>query len=306
MVRKGLISCSLCLVFLVPAFAQNRTIADIARDQRARQRESATAINAVSDTPQQVLSGDVLADAMNLCGVRRQLAHVFAGASQTMRDLTMRDFSELPTATEYEDAIVEAMNPDRLVPLMERYITANSKAETLAEVSKWCASPFGTKVTATELRSATEPDKTARRMQYRKMLNINPPSNRRRELLRGMVKDTAAVEYNIHALTQFMKGVRSVAVVGGQKLPLLPPDFEAGLTSRLTPAFAEAALLGFLYTYRSLSDDEVAAVAQMVRTPAYTAFNRTVCESILLAFEDVGKHIGAELSKLQLPKPSGN
>jgi hypothetical protein len=297
MIRKYLISLSLTVVCVTPALAQTRTIADVARQERARRQEASHSATAVADQPR-VLTGDLLADVLNICGVREQLRASLSGYEKQTREISMSDFPDRPTTPEYEKVFFEATTPDRVVPIVEQYIASHTNTETLTNLVNWCNSPLGRKVTTAEIQ-ASGPDRAAKINQYRSVMKINPPSNRRLELLRSMQFDARTVEYSIKGITAFMKGIRSVAVVFANKLPPLPANYETQLQARLTPALTEAGMLSALYTYRSITDDELFAYSKFIKSTSFGAFNTAANEGMITAFEEVGKYVGKELTKLQ-------
>ncbi len=199
--------------------------------------------------------------------------------------------SRIPMAYAAED-----MQPGIIGVLADRLT-----AQDVATVLVWLDSPLGRKCTALE-SAAAAPEALAAMQAYAETLQQSPPAPERVELLGDLAAAVKAAENAVEVVMN-----TQLAVAAGMSA-MLPREQQRPLEvirnqleqyrPQITAAMENQTTLAFLYTYQSLSNDEIRAYLQFARSAEGVRYHAAASEGIEQVLTAGSLKLGAMISEI--------
>jgi len=203
-------------------------------------------------------------------------------------------------------SIQEAFKPASLKETVLAEMRAKLTAQDIKEVLDWLDSPLGKKCTRLE-EDASTPEALAKMQQYAAQIKNAPPTEERLNIIRKLdsaVKGTeSGVDIAINGQiaialatisTLPVEQRRSLESISGE-LEKNRPQLEAMVRSQV--------LLSYLYTYRSLTDDEIQQYIEFAASPAGSRYHSVTEQALKKAFLEGsvrwGKSIGETINQMK-------
>jgi hypothetical protein len=204
---------------------------------------------------------------MEASGLKRQIAELPSGI--------LLGLEQQPMPKEVRDALKIVMKKAYSADSIERKVATTMRErldeKAIGEALDWLQSDLGKKITKLE-EAASSPEGYEAIQAYGEQLQRKPPPDRRLKLAQEIDAATHATDI---AVTIIEAGELAVAL--GLDA-ILPPDEQRGLEKLLaelerdrpglTDGMRDLNIVGFLYTYHPLSDEEVARYLQFLKSAA--------------------------------------
>jgi hypothetical protein len=238
----------------------------------------------------------LIEEVLTLYGVKEQMAQLPALLEAQLE----REREQYPPQV-YQvlrQAFAEAYRADGLYAKVIAHFEATATPEQLLAAREWLRTPLSQKMTRLEVEAAS-PQSQEKIPEFAAGLEANPPSADRVSLVQELDDAVSATDTTIAVSVATVR-----AVVKGVQ-PLLPADkrmpeeeiehellrLEAGLQSTMK----YSTWIGFLYTYRSVSDQELTEYLAYWQSGEGRWLSHTttdaLLEAITAAAEDAGKRI---------------
>ena len=199
-------------------------------------------------------------------------------------------------------AVPEAFAPKRLQRTMLAELTGKLTAQDVKEVLKWLDSPIGQKCTRLEEASSTA-EAQADMQQYAAGLQASPPTAERLKVLREFDSAVKATDGAVDTAiaTQVALALAIIATFPPERQT--PLDVVSREMEKTRPALEakvrSQVLISHLYTYRSLTEDELRLYTQFAQSPAgakyhlvsIAAFKKAILEGAVKWGDLIGKAI---------------
>jgi hypothetical protein len=132
-------------LFVTCGFSQGVSLGERARQERARQRTTASVVITNTDVMSSRFSGSQT-EVLRFTGADQILETVSMGFIQAVKPEGTH-FSE-PVQEQLRTAALESLSPAKLMPMLERRFEAELDPATLQDVRTWYSSPVGVRITA--------------------------------------------------------------------------------------------------------------------------------------------------------------
>jgi Domain of unknown function (DUF4124) len=223
-----------------------------------------------------------LDELLEASGLRVQLAGLTVRLAAELRPPEGRVSShDLATI---QRVVATTLAADRVYRLVRDEAARNADTTTLRAQAAWLVTPLGRKVAALERRD-TGVEADARFAAFTKSLAANPPSPRRRELIERLDWVSGASEVSIEIVAAVTGSVaRAAAAAAPPTLRAPAHHIERRVTevrARAAESIRESTLAAMLYTYRDLSDDELAQYVTVESSDLGRAYNRLMRRALV-------------------------
>ncbi|MEI8349756.1 MAG: hypothetical protein WCI77_06340 [Candidatus Omnitrophota bacterium] len=238
-----------------------------------------------------------------------------AGTQEQLKQLSLRVCDEYSQHKEQIDPeryeagskiVVDAYRPDVLYQIVTEYFQNHFDQAHAIGVSDFLASPLAKKVSALDEKVAGSVPVTEIQ-KFADTLPSHPPSPERLALIKELDKAVAASDTQVVMTTALFKSIAQAID------PILPEDkrFAAGelektvdmMKTQLRLLLNERNIISisFLYTYQSLSDDELRQYIVFWNSPAGKWYNQITNDAFILALERAGQNAGRQCAALKEP-----
>jgi hypothetical protein len=238
-----------------------QSLGDFARAERARRKGFTGNRPNRNPAANTATREGLIKEAVRVSGARRQLEQ----ALETFRPSSPNE--KRPdgiSAQEYQQAVNEAFQMDRLIRGMEQSVPESVKDSTLTEVIRFYGSPLGRKVSGAEI-SAIGPETATQFQRYAATLPEKSVSAVRQEVVEGV----------------------SAAGLG---IPRPPSDAAKTLDAR-GPG------LWFQFVYNSFTDGELSSYLNFLKSPAAVEFNNSMWTGMDATLGDAAQRLAQRLSE---------
>jgi len=250
----------IALIFGNVSMGHTQNLGDFARAERARRKGFGGNRPATVDTAKSARDG-LIKEAIRVSGARRQLEL----ALETLRPSPGGEKrTDGVSAEEYQQAVAEAFQTDRLIRGMEQSVPASVQDNTLAEVVRFYGSPLGRRISTAEI-GANLPETTGQFQRYAATTQDKSVSASRQETV-------------------------DVISAIGLGIPHPPRDAAKVLETR-GPG------LWFQFVYESFSDAELSSYLTFLKSPASAAFNNSMWNGMDAALGDAAQRLAQRLSE---------
>jgi hypothetical protein len=237
-----------------------QTLGDFARAERARRTSFKGNRPSKSPTANSATREGLIKEAVRVSGARRQLEQ----AVETFRPTGNDKRTDGISAQEYQQAVNEVFQMDRLLRGMEQSVPESVQDSILTEVIRFYGSPLGRKISAAEI-SANGPDTAT---QFQRYAATMP-------------------EKSVPAIRQEVVDTISAAGLG---IPRPPRDVATTLDRRGNG-------LWFQFVYNSFTDAELSSYLAFLKSPAAAAFNNSMWSGMDAALGDAAQRLAQRLSE---------
>jgi hypothetical protein len=219
---------------------------------------------------------------IDLSGLKQQIPHL-PNAYITLVDqvLSGLERQRLPKSLgrQIRQRFVDALASEGLEPkIRSRLQEALSEDTTIATVT-WLRSDLGKKVTAAEV-NVTSPERSVQLATFLLQLQLERPAPERLQLVRrieeitqGGEMATQAWEAIVEAVARALEGeLRGKNLQRKEKLE----EFMASIRGSIKGMFQQGRLFEALFTYQTLTDEELQRYAEFLETPAGRDVTKTI------------------------------
>jgi hypothetical protein len=242
------------------SFGVTQSLGDFARAERARRKGFAG--NRPTDTTTKSPTREALIkEAVRVSGAKRQLEQALEAFRPPLGD---ERAVEGLSPQEYQRAINEVFQLDRLIRGLEQSVPESVQDSALTEVVRFYGSPLGRKIAATEA-DANAPGATARFQYYASTTPEKSVSVNRQEL------------------------VETISVAG---LGIPRPPREAGKTVE-----ARGTGIWFQFIYESLTDAELSSYLTFLKSSPASEFNNAMWNGMDATLGDAAQRLAQKLSE---------
>lgn len=243
-------------------------------------------------------------------GLEKQLEQVPLVIQATFEQASQADknIQKLPSniSSIMKVSIRDAFKPTSLKEAMLTAIKAKLATQDIKEVLVWLDSPLGKKCTQLE-EGASTPEAMVKMQKYAAQLQNSPPTTERLNIIRKLDSAVKGTEGGVEL------AINSQIAVAMATISTLPPEQRRSLESisrefeknrpQLEAMVRSQVLLSFLYTYRSLTDDEIQQYLDFAASPAGARFISVTEEALKKAFlagsVRWGKSIGEAIKQVK-------
>jgi len=240
----------------------------------------------------------LILEVLELYGVKEQVAQVPLLLQAQLEQERGEHPPEVYQAL--RQAFAQAYAAETLYEKVVAHFEAAATAEQLLAAREWLRTPLSQKMTRLEI-AAGAPQAQEEMQEFAASLEADPPSSDRVALVQELDAAVGATDTTIAISVATVR-----AVVKGVQ-PLLPAEQRmseeeieeevTGLEAELQSTMKYSTWLSFLYTYRSVSDQELADYLAYWQSAEGRWLSRTtgdaLVDAITAAAEDAGKRIAA-------------
>jgi hypothetical protein len=186
-------------------------------------------------------------------------------------------------------------------PVLEAAFVEAVDEKVLEDVDRWYQTPFAKKLAEVEAK-AIGFEAVVELHQFEQEMESRPPPAARVKLIQRLDEATQETEW----LVELTVGtVRGLARAGGAVLGS-PAEANArqlkGMRDGLRPDLQQRTQVSLLFTYQSLSDQELKQYLKYLSTPSAKAFHQAIAKSLQVAFEDASAKAGKDLAEASAKK----
>ena len=183
--------------------------------------------------------------------------------------------------------------------LLQR-IENNLDVTCIEAVLSWLQSPLGRKITIAE-EAATTPEGIRRMQAYGAQLQSNPTSLRRFQLVKRLNKATNSTEIMIDMATitvhAVMKEINAI-VPSPQRVDQYTLEQQMNAQrSQMRQSFQNVCIISYLYTYQSLSDDELEQYVEFAESDFGRHYHQTIFQEFKNIQLEAASYVGRALGK---------
>lgn len=252
-------------------------------------------VNAEKANPQSIVK-----EVLELSGMRKQVeqlpALVQMGTSQnpSIAKLSPQELANV------QQAIAESFQPQWLYEAVKAHVQQAYNAERFALLLKWYWSRLGWKISQLEIEAST-PQGMQKMQQFAAQLSQKPALPGRLALIRRLEHATDATALHMEMVVSMFQGMaKGLAAALPPEKRLKPGEFEK-LTSKMKAQLQRdlpgQVRLMMLFTYQSLSDEDLNAYLTFLESESGRWFNKLAFRGITNAMTQA-----LETFMVQLPK----
>lgn len=196
--------------------------------------------------------------------------------------------------------IHKAFSPGVMKAVTVAYLRGHLSEQDARRARDWTNAPLGSKIAHLDKHAGTVEGQAAIE-KFAASPDKNPMSKQQIQLIKGIADDTHAVDRVLDISLAIQKAVAAAALAASSRdnLASLPAVF-AKIDERrdeLKGYFAKTVLISFLYTYQSLTIDELQRYSQFVNSPSGSNFHKTMFEAMRQATTEAALRLGLALGK---------
>jgi len=253
---------------------------------------------------QQPNSRDVIRQLLQTSGIPQMLAEFPKQFKEEIAQVQLKADNEAIAHhfTPLMQAIDRAYDPDRLYDEVIEYFALRFSQDYVTEIHAWFGSPLGEKIVRLENQANTPEGQYAMQLFATRMAS-DPPDEKRIKLIRDLDKAVGGSRMALElALTTFRSVMTGLAAVqlgedDGAQDDKDPELLAERLKAQMQPVMQQQIELIFLYTYRSLSDQELADYVDFYKSGAGRWFSTNTREGVVAALDGAGalfaRHLGS-------------
>lgn len=194
-----------------------------------------------------------------------------------------------------------AYSPGVIKARVLAHLRQNMPLNQVQEALSWYNSPVGRKIARLESESST-PEAQIRIEQYAANLaNENYPEEKV-ALIQALAEDSGAIESGIEIALNTQKAIAAAALAASatENLSSLPYvlDQVEKYRPRVAKFVTQNILVSMLFTYQTLSKEELAQYLEFIRTESGTAFQALSLESLKRSLGESGLRFGKSMAEI--------
>ena len=229
-----------------------------------------------------------------LSGIDETLQQIPLLINATFDNLASQEGNDPRVLAEMKDIMANVMSPDKLRGSTMEHLQASLSRKEIKKIHAQLKSPFAQRMSALE-KEAGQPDSAENIMAFAQMLEKQPPTDQRINLITELVRASNAVESSLTMRTEFFRGFMEATS------QLAPPDKRisseqidekiSSMRRQLLEPVAQEIILTYFYLYRSLSDSEIENYIAMYHEPEMAHFNDEMNIAMATAFRHAGNDL---------------
>jgi hypothetical protein len=177
-----------------------------------------------------------------------------------------------------------------------------SLSETqIRSILKWLDSPVGKKCTELE-EAGSDPNNFEKRMDFEKKLKENPVSEARLELIRKLNQATKGTEATVSVAVGMQMALMTavnLSMPEEERMPYQKMKKEIDTQKpRIRAMIEPRVIIGFIYTYRTLTDPELEEYIKFLSTDVGLKYSAASIEGLKKALEDGSMKWGRAIAEI--------
>lgn len=262
-------------------------------------------VNVCSFSYAQYDQNTLIAEVLELSGAKKQVEQI---PDIVNAQLTQRQMEVKPEVYEKVSRIMaESYKANTLYQDVVNYFKNNFDQNRLLVILEWLQSPLSQKMSRLEIQASTAEAMQEMR-NFAAQLQYTPPRQERLALVQRFDEVVGATEMSIEMSLASFRGLAKAID------PTLPPEkrLQEGqleqlcnqMKAQLQMPLKNSTLVSFLYTYRSVSDEELNTYIDFWESDTGKWFNRVSSEAVMEAMTKAAEGAGNQMVILmkQLPK----
>jgi len=203
--------------------------------------------------------------------------------------------------TRIEDTVRGSFEPRQFTSILKTELANALETQTFEDVVRWYRTPLAQKVAAVEI-AAGDASTSLERQKFLQTIELNQPAKSRVELVRSIDRSIHGTALMADAITAMIKGVLTVSAIADPR-SVSPSTDVASIRRDLLNQMQGVAILNYLYTYRSLSDDELQAYADFLSSGPGKDFYDALERAYTTAFDQAGEAMQIQARRTFSRKP---
>ena len=217
----------------------------------------------------------IVDELINLSGLKQQIPRLpneyLTLLDQVLVGLERRHPMPKNVRRELRQSFVDVLTSERLEPQIRSRLLAGLSQDTTTATVNWLRSDLGKKITAAEV-NVSSPDRSVQVATFMLRLQLERPTPERLQLVRrieeitqGSEMATEAWEAIVGAIARVLDGgFRGKNLERKEKLE----EFMASIRGSIKGMFQQGQIFEALFTYQSMTDEELKQYAEFLETPA--------------------------------------
>jgi len=197
--------------------------------------------------------------------------------------------------------VLQAYSADNIYSSIVDYFNANYRRDYLLKIKEFMSSTLSEKIVGLE-EKATGSKGFEGMKEFADTLSKNPPPTERTELIKRLDDAVGATNMQIETVIALYKGINlAIDPVVSADRRLTPGELDmvaAQMRKELKNILKNVISISFLYTYQSLSDDELKQYLAFWSSDAGKWFNKTSNGAFIAAMDKASKTAISEFAKL--------
>ncbi len=236
-------------------------------------------------------------------GLEAQLAQTPALIIQNFRQETARGKGAVPrdVVDDVAREIRKAFSPSVLRAVITAYLRGHLAEADARSALQWLDTPLGVRITRLEEQAASPAGQVAIE-RFAETLDKSTMSREQVQLVKRLMDATQAVEMTLDLTLTIQKAVAAAALAASQQegLETLPELFAQidGRREEMRLYFDRTLLISALYTYQSLTPEELRSYLKFISTRVGKRYQQTMFEGLRQASAQAALRLGTALGKL--------
>lgn len=247
----------------------------------------------------QLEKNSLLGKVLELSGIKKQIESIPARVADEYAQ-----YKERIPAQNYEAGskiMADSYNAGDIYSSIIDYFNANYRRGHLMKIKEFMSSTLSEKIAGLEEKAAGTKGLEDMK-EFANTLGQNPPPSERTELIKKLDEAVGATNMQIETVIVLYKGINLAIdpVVAADKR-LTPGELDMVTTQmrqELKKILRNVISISFLYTYQSLSDDELKQYLSFWSSDAGKWFNKISNEAFAAAMDKAGEKAASEFAKL--------
>jgi len=197
--------------------------------------------------------------------------------------------------------MAEAYNANDIYSLVIDYFNANSRRDYLLEIKEFMSSSLSEKIISLEDKAATSKGLEEMK-EFANTLGQTPPPEERTTLIKKLDEVVGATNMQIETVINLYKGMNlAIDPIAIADKRLTPGELDMVTTQmrqQLKNLLKNVISISFLYTYQSLSDEELKQYISFWSSDAGKWFNKVSNEAFISAMDKAGQRAAVKFAKL--------
>ncbi len=196
--------------------------------------------------------------------------------------------------------IIESFSAETIYQEVLNKIKENFDEKNLKTMLEFFKSPLAKKMVNLEIESGG-PERSQNLSDFAMKLQSNPPAQERLALIKRLADAANSSDFSIEVTTQLglamMRGINATDLVPSEKKLKLDDiqRYENEMRSKLKGPLENSSLISSLYTYQSVSDEEIKQYAAFYESETGQWFGKLLKEAFKGAFATIGEKIGSRM-----------
>ena len=236
-------------------------------------------------------------EVLELSGARQQIDNM---PSLIEPQLEQYKAKQKPEVYELLSKIMkESYKAETIYRVVSNNLLSNFDQNRISNILNWYHSPLAQKITQLEVR-AFSPEALQEMRQFATNLESNPPQEARINLIQNLDSVVGATDLNIELISTMgiqMLKVLQMTVPEDQRFKEQnwEDKFKSQMKSQLEPTMEQNSIISYLYTYRSLSDEDLGQYVNFFNTDDGQWLVKILNQGYLDAMAKIGREMGSKL-----------